>query len=203
MTQHAEGRARPLGAPGPTECDAAAGADGMAVEALSDTEHGAPSGRALPRRKAPPHGVPSWVESGAVFFVTICCAERNENQLCQQKVAALLFEAVQYRQTRGDWYGHLLVLMPDHLHLLASFPRDETMKSVISNFREMTAKKAGISWQQNFFDHRLRSGESFDEKAHYLRMNPVRKGLVSSPEDWPYLWAATSTARPAVAPYLR
>ena len=184
------GRAGPLGPPGMMDGDYPA------------EEPGAPSGRALPRRKALPHGVPSWVKDGAVFFVTICCASRGDNQLCEKQVAALLFEAVEFRQARGDWYVHLLVLMPDHLHLLLSFPRDEAMKKVISNFKEMTTKTVGIGWQQNFFDHRLRSGESFDEKAHYVRMNPVRKGLVACPEDWPYVWPATNKARPAVAPYL-
>jgi REP element-mobilizing transposase RayT len=142
------------------------------------------------------------VKEGSVFFVTICCAVRDENQLCKQEVASSVFEAVDFRQSRGDWYVHLLVLMPDHLHLLVSFPGNDTMKSVISNFKQMTAKKAGICWQQNFFDHRLRSGESFDDKLHYLRMNPVRNGLVNSPEDWPYIWPVISPARPAVAPYL-
>ena len=76
------------------------------------------------------------------------------------------------------------------------------MKKVTSNFKEMTAKKVGIGRQQNFFDHRLRSGESFDEKEYYVRMNPVRKGLVTCAEDWPYTWTAINAARPAVAPYL-
>ncbi len=216
MKTRIEGRARPLGAPG-SGGDAIAASQpdrghipegmhgapsGHALPREKAPLNGAPSGRALPRRKAPPHGVPSWVQGGAVFFVTICCAVRNENQLCEQEIAATLFEAVEFRQTRGDWHVHLLVLMPDHLHLLVSFPSDEAMKRVISNFKEMTAKKTGVTWQQNFFDHRLRSGESFDEKAHYVRMNPVRKGLVTCAEDWPYIWTTTDTARPAVAPYL-
>jgi putative transposase len=43
-------------------------------------------------------------------------------------------------------------------------------------------------WQRGFFDHRLRADESFEEKATYVRMNPVRKGLVGRPDDWPHLW---------------
>lgn len=34
-------------------------------------------------------------------------------------------------------------------------------------------------WQRDFFDHRLRSIESAAEKAQYIRMNPVRAGLVN------------------------
>jgi hypothetical protein len=32
-------------------------------------------------------------------------------------------------------------------------------------------------WQKGFFDHVLRSGESYTEKWHYIRDNPVRAGL--------------------------
>jgi len=36
------------------------------------------------------------------------------------------------------------------------------------------------------FDHLLRGHESAQEKWHYLRLNPVRAGLVKRAEDWPY-----------------
>ena len=82
----------------------------------------------------------------------------------------------------------VIIAAPDHWHGLVSFPRDEGMEKVVSNFKEVTAKKAGISWQRRFFDHRLRNEESFDEKARYIRMNPVRKGLVATPEEWRWVW---------------
>jgi len=202
MTQTDKGRERPLGAPGMIDGQDVANGSNCGEPSGELNERDAPSQLALPRRKQLPHEIPSWVQDGAIYFVTICCAQRGRNQLCTGPVAEHLFEAVQFRHDRFKWYVHLLVLMPDHLHLLVSFPTDEAMKKVISNFKEMTAKAAGVVWQQNFFDHRLRSGESFDEKAHYLRMNPVRKGLVIQPEDWPYFWTASNAARPAVAPYL-
>jgi hypothetical protein len=41
-------------------------------------------------------------------------------------------------------------------------------------------------WQEGFFDHVLRSAESYAQKWEYVRMNPVRAGLCASPEQWPY-----------------
>ena len=41
-------------------------------------------------------------------------------------------------------------------------------------------------WQEGFFDHLLRSSESYAEKWEYVRMNPVRAGLVPTPEEWAY-----------------
>jgi len=41
-------------------------------------------------------------------------------------------------------------------------------------------------WQPGFFDHVLRSDESYAEKWNYVRDNPVRAGLVKAADDWPY-----------------
>ena len=45
-------------------------------------------------------------------------------------------------------------------------------------------------WQEGFFDHRLRHDESLEEKTYYIRMNPVRAGLIEKPETWPYVFTA-------------
>lgn len=103
-----------------------------------------------------------------------------------------MFETVEFRATRDDWWVHLLVLMPDHLHALISFPQNREMRKVVSNWKEIAAKKTGVRWQRDFFDHRLRSDESYAEKAHYIRMNPVRKNLVATPSDWPFVWEPRS-----------
>jgi REP element-mobilizing transposase RayT len=38
----------------------------------------------------------------------------------------------------------------------------------------------------SFFDHIVRNQQDFEETLEYIRMNPVRRGLVKNPEDWPY-----------------
>ena len=39
-------------------------------------------------------------------------------------------------------------------------------------------KLAGGIWQEEFFDHVLRSSESYSQKWNYVKENPVRAGLV-------------------------
>jgi REP element-mobilizing transposase RayT len=146
-----------------------------------------------PRRKFLPHGTPPWVEANSIFFVTVCCTPRGENQLCHRHAADVIFETVAFRQSRGDWFVHLFVLMPDHLHGLISFPRDVAMRRIISNWKEIVAKKTSVCWQRDFFDHRLRGDEGYEEKAHYIRMNPVRAGLTSDRAAWSYVWEPDST----------
>ena len=41
-------------------------------------------------------------------------------------------------------------------------------------------------WQERFFDHLLRSKESYSQKWAYVRQNPVRAGLAARHENWPY-----------------
>ena len=42
-------------------------------------------------------------------------------------------------------------------------------------------------WQKGFFDHILRSEESYSVKWNYVRDNPVRAGLVKEWSRWPFL----------------
>jgi REP element-mobilizing transposase RayT len=41
-------------------------------------------------------------------------------------------------------------------------------------------------WQRDFWDTQMRSRTHYEEKLSYVRMNPVRKELVSISENWPY-----------------
>jgi putative transposase len=69
--------------------------------------------------------------------------------------------------------------MADHLHMLATFGPNAGMKTVIRNLKRYLANHAGINWQRDFFDHRLRDDESYDEKANYILNNPARAGFVT------------------------
>ena len=140
------------------------------------------------RRKALPHGIPPWVGEGAEYFITFCTIPRGKNQLCNPVVSHALHDAFAFYQNREDLWIHLLLIMPDHLHAIMSFNRCIGMKKSIGEYKKYTARKLGIEWQRDFFDHRLRAGESYAEKAHYIRMNPVRAGLCISPKEWPYVW---------------
>jgi putative transposase len=42
----------------------------------------------------------------------------------------------------------------------------------------------GTFWQTRYYDHNVRTYESFVEKLRYIHRNPVKRGLVERPEDW-------------------
>ena len=67
-------------------------------------------------------------------------------------------------------------------------PLSEWMKS-LKNYLSKTLRgmnEPAPHWQKGFFDHVLRSQESYSAKWLYVAENPVRKRLVTHPEDWPY-----------------
>jgi REP element-mobilizing transposase RayT len=148
----------------------------------------------LPQRRRLHHNAPSWVDGDALFFLTVCCARRGAPQLAKPKVFKILTDALEHYLHSGKWWITSFLVMPDHWHALAAFHDTNRMEKTIRDWKRYTAKQAGIVWQDGFFEHRLRSRQSAEEKWHYIRLNPVRKGLVSSPEAWPYVWS--TNARP-------
>jgi putative transposase len=143
----------------------------------------------LPQRETLPHQVPSWVNpQNEIYFITINCRERFNNQLALPEISEKLFATVRHRQEKLLWWPHLFLLMPDHLHALLSFPLSgKQQRTVVSKWKEWTAKDLGLLWQRDFFEHRLRHDESRREKVDYILNNPVRQKLVSRSEDWPFV----------------
>jgi len=101
-------------------------------------------------------------------------------------------------ESRIRLYG--VVIMPDHVHLLLSPRRNrdgwpyplvdilQCLKSVTAHRINKMLRLSGPVWQEESFDHVLRSDESLKEKCEYIRQNPVRKGLVMRPEEYRWLW---------------
>jgi putative transposase len=151
-----------------------------------------------PERKTLPHEIPSWVDpQKEINFVTINCKLRFVNQLALPDVSVQLFETVRHRQEKMLWWPYLVLLMPDHLHALLSFPpSSKPLQLVIGKWKEWTAKELGIVWQRDFFEHRLRRDESRRDKADYILQNPVRGNLVARPEEWSFVYFGDGKGTP-------
>jgi putative transposase len=84
------------------------------------------------------------------------------------------------------------VIMPDHIHLFVTGPDDFGLGRRIGLLKQVLRKNIERSstgdpvWQRGFFDHILRSEESYAQKWNYVRDNPVRAGLVAKADDWQY-----------------
>jgi len=84
--------------------------------------------------------------------------------------------------------------MPDHLHAFVVID-DERLKlstwiKSLKNAISKVFRGKDISsphWQKGFFDHMLRSKDSYSAKWEYVRENPVRAGLVKYWSEWPFV----------------
>jgi len=96
---------------------------------------------------------------------------------------------------------HAVVVMPDHVHVLLTPLRDHAgwpfpLVNILQCCKSATAHRingllgvAGPVWEEESFDHVLRSDESLREKCEYIRQNAVEAGLVARAEDYPWFWA--------------
>jgi REP element-mobilizing transposase RayT len=137
------------------------------------------------------HAVPHWVEPGALFHVRLAIDRaKTQRLLTEPDLAQPLLDSAKFYEDRQRWHITLFLLMPDHLHALLSFARDGSMSRIIGNWKRFHALKNGVTWQDGYFDHRLRPderGEQLQAKMNYMRGNPVAAGLCTKPEEWPWI----------------
>jgi putative transposase len=142
------------------------------------------------------HKTPAWVPSGALFHIRIRTGKRQSLPLTQPELSAALLGSAARYHALGRWWCELFLLMPDHLHALIRFPAEQGMSRTVRDWKRGAARFHGVSWQENFFDHRIRDDRQALEKWHYIRRNPVVKGLCADEDDWPH-WCAPSRAEEA------
>ena len=138
-----------------------------------------------------------------IYFVTTCTYQRKAI-LAREEVAKILIREWSSARKRHGWAIGRYVIMPDHVHFFCRAELDAKPLSVfIQKWKQWTskrigreiavavigdpgAKQSGTVWQGEFFDHVLRSSESYSRKWEYVKENPVRAGLVKNSVDWPF-----------------
>ena len=125
-----------------------------------------------------------------LFFVTFNTHLRRP-LLADESLHRAWLEFAHRAPGHGAWLGRY-VLMPDHAHLFVALADDTDLSMWMQSLKAVLGKSLVTfghpkpHWQEGFFDHLLRSGESYAAKWEYVRQNPVRRGLCTRPEDWPY-----------------
>ena len=110
-----------------------------------------------------------------------------------QGVVELLFECA----ADDSFQLHAFCLMPDHLHMLAEGGDDQcNLLEFIRVFKLRTAfafrKSHGRRlWEMSYYEHILRRSDSVEAVATYIWWNPVRRGLCSRAEDFPFSGSQT------------
>ncbi|MGC1483879.1 MAG: transposase [Candidatus Acidiferrum sp.] len=118
---------------------------------------------------------------------------------------------------------HLLawVVMPNHVHVLFQPMNGWTVAKIVASWKKFTARKIcdhqrGLGetpsdpiWHREYWDRFIRDQTHLVQAIEYIHLNPVKAGLVPTPESWPWssafsgnanlpIGAANSTMKPAI-----
>ena len=155
-----------------------------------------------------PAGLRRYYSKGDLHFITFSCYRRLP--LLKTMRARNIF-VKELGKVRDEMGFRLLgyVVMPEHVHLLMSEPPQGTPSTVLQKLKLRVARKlrkrgrpasAGqmrlpfaetgepprTFWQARFYDFNVYSQGKKKEKLNYMHANPVIRGLVKHPRDWPW-----------------
>ena len=126
-------------------------------------------------------------QTGSLHFLTISCAQRRK-YLASPAAKELFEHSLETMRARYDFQIFGYVVMPEHVHLLLTEPKQAILAKAIQ------ALKLSVSVQQDrrpfwltrYYDFNVFTGRKFIEKILYMHRNPVARGLVERAEDWPW-----------------
>ena len=124
-----------------------------------------------------------------IIFLTVCSKDRKRT-LASADVTQVIIQA--WTGARS-WLVGRYVIMPDHIHFFCApsvFPL-EPLNQWVRYWKNLASKNwprpnEHPIWQRDFWDTQLRRHENYDSKWEYVINNPVRAGLASREEDWPF-----------------
>ena len=136
-----------------------------------------------------------------LHFITSSCYRRRP-MLGTAMRRDLFLEVLEQVRRRYAFVVLGYVVMPEHFHLLVSEPNEKTLSDVMRALKLGFArrfigrrKRTGAQWelfetvrervwQHRFYDFNVCTEKKRIEKLQYLHRNPVKRGLVASPELW-------------------
>jgi putative transposase len=113
--------------------------------------------------------------------------------LQSERNAQLLIDVLRSLVVEHKFELRDFVIMPDHLHLLVTVYDEMTIEKAIQFVKGRFSHRLshefdykGEIWQRGFTEVQVLGKENFEQHKAYIAMNPVKAGLVESPEQYPY-----------------
>jgi putative transposase len=125
------------------------------------------------------------------YFLTLCTFERHRH-FVDGATVGIVHE--QFLRTANEFEFAILAYcyMPDHLHMLAEgLSEGSSLRPFVALAKQraaflMRSQRPGRLWQKGYFERVLRDGDDTFNVARYIVQNPVRAGLVRSPDEYPF-----------------
>jgi REP element-mobilizing transposase RayT len=141
------------------------------------------------------HRLPKEFYRGEISVALTLCVRKDVASgfsLSEPKIVDCFKEILTRAISKERCIVPVYCFMPDHQHLIITgTPIDSDIWKAIISYKQktgfwMSKNKPGITWQKDFYDHIIRTNEDVATQVRYILDNPVRKGLVSSWEEYPF-----------------
>ncbi len=155
-----------------------------------------------------PKGLKRYYGSNDLHFIT-CRCYRRLTLLGSRPPRDFFVDRLEQVRKKYQFAVCGYVVMPEHIHLLITEPRHGNVSPVMQVLKQRVARKLlakvrssamdekqqalfamnadahrGHFWQRRFYDFNVWTEKKRIEKLKYMHRNPVKRGLVNSPELW-------------------
>jgi REP-associated tyrosine transposase len=146
----------------------------------------------------PTKGRSSVLRKGRISEAFACYAVRKTVNhrhpvLATDGSSKILLESWQFLRSQGRIKLFTFCIMPDHFHLVLCLMPSEDLSRVMEDTGKFTSRelnkllgRRGQFWQNGFHDRQCRNEKELYDLSLYAEHNPVRAGLVTAAELWPY-----------------
>jgi REP element-mobilizing transposase RayT len=136
--------------------------------------------------------IEAWIDAGHGS-----CILRNPTIAEMAQASLLSFDAQRY-------FLLAWVVMPNHVHALFQPINGWTVAKIVASWKKFTASNiydhhqrtgegpSSPIWHREYWDRYIRNAEHFAQAIDYIHQNPVKAGLVATPEQWP--WSSAGNA---------
>jgi putative transposase len=134
-----------------------------------------------------PTGLVRYQQAGHFHFITFSCYQRRP--YLGTTTARETFErSLETMRIRYDFVIAGYVVMPEHVHLLVSEPKQAILAKALQALKLSVTvqQKKRPFWQARYYDFNVYTPHKRSEKIQYMHNNPVARGLVAEPGAWPW-----------------
>jgi putative transposase len=153
-----------------------------------------------PRMKENPHSqnlrLHRLSDTPATFFITKSLLPKKP--ILHATFRQLIVDSFEYALRHNRIDLRAFVVMPSHWHALLAVRDPWTLPRFMHSLMSHVGAKSslhltrnGSRWQDSYYETQIKTARQFEYVAYYIEQNPVKKGFVEHPPEWP----ASSAAR--------
>jgi putative transposase len=138
------------------------------------------------------HRLPRKAYVGEIKVAITACIEHRRHPFESAEIVGTFLNLLSEALDKHTCLAPIYCFMPDHLHLIVQgTTRQSDTKAAVEKFKQDSGwwfkeNLPTVSWQEDFYDHIIRSSEDWKGQAQYIAANPMRAELSQHMFDYPF-----------------